>query len=111
MKTILQNIRLYFDLELLFWISGIAALAFMDFTTNHFTLCPLNNLGFDFCPGCGLGMSIHHLFRLDFANSWHSHILGGFALIVILYRIYVLTRNLISKIKFYSFNNNGVDLC
>jgi len=111
MKAIIQNIRFWLDLELLFWVFGLLYLAFMDFSTNHFTICPLSNLGFEYCPGCGLGMSIHHLFHLDFAGSWHSHFIGIFGLLVIISRIFVLSRNLISKIKFYSLKNTGGDLC
>ncbi|MBL6447265.1 DUF2752 domain-containing protein [Fulvivirga sp. 29W222] len=68
----------------------------------HFSLCPLNNLGFDFCPGCGLGRSISHAFHGQFTASFDSHPLGLFAIIILSYRIISLS--------FYSIktkNNNN----
>jgi hypothetical protein len=74
--------------EALIWIVGLLFLAFINTPANvHFTICPLINLGLDFCPGCGLGSSISYLFRGDFINSFNSHPLGLFALIVLLTRI------------------------
>ncbi|NLH61192.1 MAG: DUF2752 domain-containing protein [Ignavibacteriales bacterium] len=111
MKNRFLNIVKYLDLELLFWVSGLFYLALADFSGSHFTFCPLNNMGFDFCPGCGLGMSIHHIFQLDFSSAWHSHVLGFFGLLIIIYRIIILSRNLIKKIIFYSHKNPGGQLC
>ena len=75
-------------LEAFIWI---AALVFLAFFVNpnevHFTICPLSNLGFDHCPGCGLGNSIALIFRGDFSQSFSTHILGIPALLIILHRI------------------------
>jgi len=49
-------------------------------------------LGITWCPGCGLGHAISFLFHGDIRSSFHAHWLGAPALIVILYRIYVLVR-------------------
>ena len=86
-------------IELIFWVGS---LAFIFFTTGpvheaHFTLCPIRNLGFNFCPGCGLGHSIGHLFRGEFFKSFATHPLGPFALLVILLRIFTLTKNQIKS--------------
>ncbi|MCU0469569.1 MAG: DUF2752 domain-containing protein [Arcicella sp.] len=80
------------NIELLFWISGLIWLAVMNPSESHFTLCPIKNLGLSFCPGCGLGHSISYLFHGEIQESLHHHPLGIFALIVIFYRIFQLTR-------------------
>jgi len=49
-------------------------------------------MGFTWCPGCGLGHSISFLFHGDIKSSFHAHWLGIPALIIIVYRIYVLAR-------------------
>jgi hypothetical protein len=77
--------------ELAFWTAGLVSLAITDPTNqSHFSLCPLKMLGLTWCPGCGLGHSISFLFHGDIKSSLYAHWLGIPALIVILYRIYVL---------------------
>lgn len=45
--------------EAFVWILGLAYLFLIHSPgETHFTICPLSNLGFEFCPGCGLGNSI-----------------------------------------------------
>ncbi|GBD88617.1 hypothetical protein BMS3Abin03_02555 [bacterium BMS3Abin03] len=76
------------------WITGLAYLAFIHIPGDtHFTICPIKNLGFDFCPGCGLGNSISYIFRGDIYNSFLTHPLGLFALVVLSYRIIYLIKN------------------
>ncbi len=85
------------------WIVALAALALIDpADTSHFTLCPLANAGFEFCPGCGLGRSIAYLFHGDVAASWEAHPLGVFAVIVLSYRIVSLT---LKSLKTYGQSN------
>lgn len=62
--------------EAFIWLSALLLLALSNPYIHHYTLCPLDNLGFDYCPGCGLGRSIGFLFRLDFVSSFFSHPLG-----------------------------------
>jgi len=81
------------NIELLFWIGGLTCLAFSNPSESHFTLCPIKNLGFSFCPGCGLGHSISYLFHGEIKASFQHHPLGFFALAVILKRIFQLIRN------------------
>lgn len=76
------------------WLLGLFYLALIySPSETHFTICPLANLGLDFCPGCGLGHSISYLFRGDFTSSFHSHPLGIFALIIIAFRIITIIKN------------------
>jgi hypothetical protein len=77
--------------EAIVWTGGLFLLLFLDpGSEKHFTLCPFANLGFDFCPGCGLGRSIAFLFRGEFLESFQSHPLGFFAVIILSYRIFEL---------------------
>jgi hypothetical protein len=81
-------------LETLIWTIGLLFLIFIHHPGEaHFTICPLSNLGVEFCPGCGLGNSISYLFRGDFISSIHSHPLGIFALIIITLRIFTIIKN------------------
>ena len=76
------------------WMAGLFALALHDpHTGTHFALCPLHYLGFDFCPGCGLGRSISYLMHGEVVNALSMHPLGLFALIILTYRIVQLIRN------------------
>lgn len=79
------------NLEAVIWIAGLSYLALNNpFSDHHFSICPIKNLGFSFCPGCGLGESISHLFRLEFRESFVSHPLGIIALPILVYRIIFL---------------------
>lgn len=80
-----------FPLELLCWTGALISLAIIDPCGSHYDLCIFHLLGWQHCPGCGLGHSIAFLLRGDLLSSWRSHPLGAFALIVILNRISVLS--------------------
>ena len=81
-------------IEALIWIFGLTYLAlFNSPEAVHFTICPLSNLGFKYCPGCGLGNSISYLFRGDILLSFHSHPLGILALVIIIFRIITIINN------------------
>ena len=97
MKTVLK-----FPLEALIWLFGLITLALVSPDAGHFTICPLSNLGFDFCPGCGLGTSISLLFHGKVAASFAAHPLGIFAVIILTYRIIHLTKN---YLKLYGKSN------
>ncbi|MCH8032168.1 MAG: DUF2752 domain-containing protein [Bacteroidetes bacterium] len=81
-------------LEAAIWIGALLYLAFLHTPgETHFTICPINNLGFDFCPGCGLGNSISLIFQVEIYNSFLSHPLGLLALTVLIIRIIQLLKN------------------
>lgn len=86
------------SLEGLIWISALIYLAFFNNPAEaHFTICPLSNLGFEHCPGCGLGTSISMLFRGEFPQSFDTHWLAIPALLIILYRIFSLIKSNYNK--------------
>ncbi len=86
-----------FPLELLFWSLALVLLATSNANEHHFTLCPLANLGFNWCPGCGLGRAITALFKGEVLVSIKHHWLGIPALALILHRIYQLSQPLFHK--------------
>jgi hypothetical protein len=94
----MKNIK-SFPIELTFWILALVLLATANPHSHHFTLCPLANLGFDWCPGCGLGRSITALFHGDVSASFSHHWFGIPALILICHRIYQLAKQLFNKQK------------
>lgn len=77
-------------LELIFWVLALLMLAFANPNQHHFVLCPIANLGFDWCPGCGLGRAISSIFKGDISQSFKHHYLGFPALSIIIYRMYTL---------------------
>jgi hypothetical protein len=94
-------LRKYF--ELICWTAALVLLAAMPPGTDpHFSFCVFKLTGIDFCPGCGLGHSISYLFHGNLQQSFSSHPLGVFAVIIILYRIYTL-----SKLHFFSNKKPG----
>lgn len=86
-------------IELIFWISALTLLAFAQPGSAHFTLCPLANLGINWCPGCGLGRSITYLFHGDFKQSWQLHWLAIPALGILAYRIFQLSHQFILSLN------------
>lgn len=99
------------NLEVIIWSAGLIFLALFNVTENsHFTICPLSNLGFENCPGCGLGKSITLFFKGDFPGSINTHLLGIPAIIILLYRIITLIHNNIltqRKINIKERTNNA----
>lgn len=97
-----KTVRIFklLGLESLIWISALSYLAFFnDPFQHHFTICPLSNAGFDYCPGCGLGNSISLFFNGHFVESFNSHILGIPAIIIITFRIFSLIHFNLNSIK------------
>jgi hypothetical protein len=77
--------------ELIFWVLALGLLAIATPEqyghAHHFTLCPLANLGMEWCPGCGLGRSLVQLLHGNIVESWKYHWFGIPALIIIVFRI------------------------
>lgn len=88
------------NLELLFFIAALIYLFFKPEFSNSFSFCVLHNVGFEYCPGCGLGASIHYALHFDFQQSFEAHWLGIIALIIILLRTFSLIISLIRDLKY-----------
>ena len=84
-----HTFRLYFFLhfEWIFLITGLILMALLDPLSNSVSICPLDLLGFEFCPGKGLGNSIALGFRGQLSASLQSHPAGLFAILMISARI------------------------
>lgn len=96
-------LKKYFSFELSFWIIALIYLAAIEPSQPHFTFCLFKNIGFSWCPGCGIGHSISYLLHGNVIKSFQTHILGTFALFVIVYRVL----QLINKIKTNKIQSYG----
>ncbi len=89
--VIIQRIYYWKYLEAVIWITGFVVLFLsVHFGVEGFTICPLKLVGFDHCPGCGLGTSIGLLLHGEWEASFNAHALGIPAFFIISYRIYQL---------------------
>ncbi len=90
LRPILIFIRRH--LEAFIWIAALIILGLTSPVDECYSLCPLHNLGFSWCPGCGLGHSISWLFRGDIISSFYAHPLGIPAVIILILRIVAIFR-------------------
>jgi hypothetical protein len=89
--------RFPFLAEAFLWTGAILTLYLLDpATPGRVDLCLFHRLGLEFCPGCGLGASIHHLLHGDLVGSWRLHPLGVPALLLIGARAFTLWRRSIA---------------
>lgn len=92
----INSLKKYFFLhfEWMVLLTGLLLMAFLDPFSNSPSFCAVDRLGFDFCPGCGLGKSIAHTFRGNIPASLEAHPAGMFATIIIFGRVLsILHRN------------------
>jgi hypothetical protein len=94
-------------LELIVWISAILFLSFTDSGSAHSGLCPIDNLGFKWCPGCGLGRSIRFLLHGEFRLSIEHHWFGIPAFLILIYRILQLLKIFLLNLRLLTLNNYG----
>lgn len=80
---------------------GLLLLALMDpYTSTGPGWCLLENVGFQYCPGDGLGHSISFFFRGEFDSALKANILGPFSVIVLSGRIlYLVYQNWLNHNK------------
>lgn len=71
------------------WITALLLLFFMDPASQGTSFCLFKFIGFSYCPGCGIGHSIHYALHLNMARSFDEHVLGIPATLAILYTIVV----------------------
>lgn len=84
-----EPFKYYFFLhfEWIALISGLLLMAMMDPMNQASSLCLIDWLGFEFCPGCGLGTSISFAARGELSASLNAHPLGLLAVVIILGRV------------------------
>lgn len=87
-------------IELILWVTAFILLYNLNLEEEVTSMCPVHHLGFKWCPGCGLGRSIHLLLHGQFNKSIEMHWLGLPVALVLLYRIVELIKY---KLKY----NNG----
>ncbi|MEX2462709.1 MAG: DUF2752 domain-containing protein [Balneolaceae bacterium] len=72
------------------WVAlttGLLLMALLDPFSDAESLCILSRLGFEYCPGCGLGTSVSHIFRGEFFASIQANPVGLFAVLIIPARV------------------------
>ncbi|HEV7621796.1 MAG TPA: DUF2752 domain-containing protein [Flavisolibacter sp.] len=74
------------NIEAFIWISFLFILFFIS-GEQQFSLCLFKLMGFNRCPGCGLGHSIHYVLHFQFEKSIQEHYLGIPATMLIAFRI------------------------
>ncbi|MDP3467114.1 MAG: DUF2752 domain-containing protein [Daejeonella sp.] len=94
-------------LELLAWAAAILFLAFTAAGSAHSSLCPLENLGFSWCPGCGLGRSIRFLLHGEFRLSIEHHWFGIPAFLILNYRMLQLLKIFPINLRLQTLINYG----
>ncbi|MBR9999301.1 MAG: DUF2752 domain-containing protein [Cyclobacteriaceae bacterium] len=92
-KNRFSQVYYHAPIEAFTWISGLILLAlYHPSEDQHISICLLKGIGFEFCPGCGLGRAVSSILHGEFYLSWQTHPLGFFALGVLLYRIFRLMK-------------------
>lgn len=92
-------------LEAVFWIAALIYLALITIeSASHFSFCVFKNIGIGFCPGCGIGASIHLTIHMKFAEAIAAHPLGPIAIIILLHRIFILTKTAFNYFRNYQYN-------
>lgn len=102
LQTISPNRSSIFMVEASIWFLGLLLLYFYPFKSTT-SLCFYQFLGFDSCPGCGLGRALHYALHGDMRTSLQFHILGIPTLIILIFRII----HLIVQSYFVHNNSNG----
>ncbi|NSL89349.1 DUF2752 domain-containing protein [Chitinophaga solisilvae] len=86
--------------ELLAWPAGLLLLYFFQPGRQGASLCLFKNAGLPFCPGCGLGHSIHYLLHGQWETAIRHHWLAPFVVAGLIYRIAQL-----SILQYSTFKN------
>ena len=100
------NKNFFLHFEWIALLTGLLLMAYMDPFSNSVSYCIVDRLGFDFCPGCGLGKSISHTFRGDLSASLEAHPAGIFAIFIILGRVFSIFHRNHKYIKGISHEEN-----
>jgi hypothetical protein len=98
MMKLISDVCRRINLEALVWIVGLLFLAFSHPDgSSHSSLCIFKNMGFKYCPGCGLGHSISYFLHGEVTRSLQTHPLGIFATVMLVSRIFSLLKGALVK--------------
>ena len=62
------------NIEPLIWAAVLFCIFFMDVSGG--SICIFKMIGFNSCPGCGIGHSIHDVLHFNFTTSIKEHVFG-----------------------------------
>jgi len=99
-KIIYNRIVFRLPVEAIVWIAGLLILALYNpHHQEHMSMCVFNNVGFKYCPGCGLGRSISYFLHGDIMMSFTTHPIGIAAVAILGYRIYESSADYYKRLK------------
>jgi hypothetical protein len=99
-KNNYNRIIFHLPIEALVWVTGLLILALYNpLQGEHMSMCVFNNIGFKFCPGCGLGRSISYFLHGDIMMSFSTHPAGIPAVAILVFRIYKSSIDYIKRLK------------
>lgn len=81
-------------IEWVAFTTGLILMATLDPLSNETSLCFLELLGIEFCPGEGLGHSIAWIFRGEFENAVSANLFGIPAVLILSLRILQIWKDL-----------------
>ncbi len=108
LKNTYNHIIFNLPVEAIIWVIGLLLLAFYNpGHQEHMSLCVFNNLGFKYCPGCGLGRSISYFLHGDLYMSFKAHPIGIAAVLILVFRIIKLLKEYFKRLKLkYNYYGN-----
>lgn len=99
-KDIYNRIIFHLPFEAIVWLTGLLILALYNpHHGEHMSMCVFNNVGFMYCPGCGLGRSISYFLHGDINMSFSAHPAGIAAVVILTFRIYKSSIDYIKRLK------------
>lgn len=74
--------------EPVIWTAVLFLLFFWTPSETETSLCIFRFMGFQSCPGCGIGHAIHHALHVNLAESWQHHFAGIPAAGMLIYQVF-----------------------
>lgn len=85
----MSKMKMWFfkHMELCFWITAIVLLFFLNTERAADSFCFFRWIGINWCPGCGIGHSMHAVLNFQFYKAFQYHPLGIVAVLIIFHRM------------------------
>ena len=96
---------LHRNTELFCWVVALLVIFFSPMAGP--SLCIFDAVGMNSCPGCGIAHAMKSAMHLDLIQSFREHPFGIPAVIVLCYRVYVLTFGKFKLNAEQKFHNPG----